>query len=148
MWFELVLHSFQSKWYSDQQLGTVMAIWTQYVATKYVYYRFLRATNSGSIKESYLMGQPGLFCHLFLVFSNKHHYNFYNNYMWKMSIQYIVPGFKPTTFGTWVSSHNHFTRAPRFLLRLYFICHPIHELFGAYIVFPLCIPNEWHQSHW
>ena len=44
---------------------------------------------------------------LFLVFSNKHHYNFYNKYMWKMSIQYTVPGFKPTTFGTWVSSHNH-----------------------------------------
>ena len=40
--------------------------------------------------------------HLFLVFSNKHHYNFYNKY-----IQYTVPGFEPTTFGTWVSSHHH-----------------------------------------
>ena len=29
-----------------------------------------------------------------------------------MSIQYTVPGFKPTTFGTRVSSHNHQTRAP------------------------------------
>ena len=27
------------------------------------------------------MGQPGLFFCLFLVFSNKHHYNFYNKYM-------------------------------------------------------------------
>ena len=25
----------------------------------------------------------------------------------KMSIQYTVLGFEPTTFGTWVSSHNH-----------------------------------------
>ena len=28
-----------------------------------------------------------------------------------MSIQYSVLGFKHTTFGTWVSSHNHLTRA-------------------------------------
>ena len=32
--------------------------------------------------------------------------------MWKMSIQYMVLGFEPTTFGTWVSSHDHKTRAP------------------------------------
>ena len=32
---------------------------------------------------------------------------FYIKYMWKMSIQYTVPGFEPTTFGTWVFSHNH-----------------------------------------
>ena len=29
-----------------------------------------------------------------------------------MSIQYPVPGFEPTNFWTWVSSHNHQTRAP------------------------------------
>ena len=29
-----------------------------------------------------------------------------------MSIQYTVPWFELTTFGTWVSSHNHQTRAP------------------------------------
>ena len=46
------------------------------------------------------MGQPRpLFIFLFLVFSNKHHYNFYNKNMGKMSIQYMVPGFEPTTFG-------------------------------------------------
>ena len=28
------------------------------------------------------LANPGLFC-LFSVFSNKHHYNFYNKYMWK-----------------------------------------------------------------
>ena len=30
----------------------------------------------------------------------------------KMSTRYTVLGFKPTTFGTWVSSHNHKTRSP------------------------------------
>ena len=29
-----------------------------------------------------------------------------------MSIQYMAPGFEPTTFATWVSSQNHKTRAP------------------------------------
>ena len=29
-----------------------------------------------------------------------------------MSIQYTVLGFEPRAFGTWVSSHNHSTRAP------------------------------------
>ena len=32
----------------------------------------------------------------------------------KMSIQYTVPGFELTTFGIWVSSHNHYTRATTF----------------------------------
>ena len=41
---------------------------------------------------------PGLFSiYLFSVFPNKH-YNFYNKSMWKMSILYTAPGFKPTTF--------------------------------------------------
>ena len=52
------------------------------------------------------MGQPWPLFRLFSVFSNKQ-YNFYNNNLWKMSIQYMVLGFEPTTFGTWVSSHNH-----------------------------------------
>ena len=30
--------------------------------------------------------------------------------MWKMTIQYTVPGFEHTTFETQVSSHNHYTR--------------------------------------
>ena len=29
--------------------------------------------------------------------------------MWKMSIQYMVPGFELTTFQTWASFHNHKT---------------------------------------
>ena len=32
--------------------------------------------------------------------------------MWKMSIQYLVPGFEITTFWLRVSSLNHQTRAP------------------------------------
>ena len=45
------------------------------------------------------------------LFSNKHHYNLYNKYMWKN----VHPWFEPTTFGTWASSHNHSTRAPSLL---------------------------------
>ena len=47
---------------------------------------------------------PATFC---LFSSFKKHYNYYNKYMWKISIQYTVLGFEPTTFRTWVSSHNH-----------------------------------------
>ena len=32
--------------------------------------------------------------------------------MQKISIQYVVLGFEPTTFRIWVSSHYHKTRAP------------------------------------
>ena len=49
---------------------------------------------------------PASFC-LFLVFWNKHYKFFTTNICEKMSIQYMVPGFEPMTFGTWVSSHNH-----------------------------------------
>ena len=48
---------------------------------------------------------PATFSFIF-VFSNKH-YNFYNKYVWKMSIQYTVLGFEHMTFKKWVSSHNH-----------------------------------------
>ena len=49
----------------------------------------------------------------FSVFSNKQ-YNFYNKSNWKnfMPIQYMAQGLEPMPFGTWVSSHNHYTRAP------------------------------------
>ena len=58
------------------------------------------------VHNFFKLDQPRpLFC-LFLVFSNKQ-YNFYNKSMWKMSIQYPALGFEPTTFGTWVYSHNH-----------------------------------------
>ena len=41
----------------------------------------------------------GLFKQTLQIFATK--------YMWKMSIQYTVPGFEPTTLVMWVSSHNH-----------------------------------------
>ena len=67
----------------------------------------LNIWNCGKVSFLFFkMGQPRPLFRLFSVFSNKQ-YNFYNKYMWKMSIQYTVPGFEPTTFGTWVSSHNH-----------------------------------------
>ena len=38
--------------------------------------------------------------HLYRSSSNKHNYNFTKNINEKMSIQYTVLGFEPTTFGT------------------------------------------------
>ena len=46
------------------------------------------------------------------VFSNTQIVIFTTNKCEQMSIQYTVSGFKLTTFWTWVSSHNHLTRAP------------------------------------
>ena len=57
--------------------------------------------------QLFLMGHPRAIFDYFRSFSNKHQYNFYNKLMWKMSIQYTVLEFEPTTFRTWVSSHNH-----------------------------------------
>ena len=54
------------------------------------------------------MGQPRPLFNLFSVFSNKQQINVKN----VMSIQYTAAGFEPTTFRTWVSSHNHLIRAP------------------------------------
>ena len=36
-----------------------------------------------------------------------------------MSIQYTAPGIKPTTFQTWVVTHNHYTRAFALSLRFF-----------------------------
>ena len=36
-----------------------------------------------------------------------------------MYIQYTVLGFELTTFGTWVSSHNHKTSAPALAIQFY-----------------------------
>ena len=72
-------------------------------ATRFCSLSFFLGVFVGFFKK---MGQPWPL--LSLIFSLfKHQYNFCNKYMWKMSIQYAVPGFKHTTFGTWVSSHNH-----------------------------------------
>ena len=62
---------------------------------------------------------PASLC-LFSFFTKKH-YNSYNKFMSKMSIQYTTLGFKPTTFRTWVTSHDHQTRAPFILLLVCFL---------------------------
>ena len=49
---------------------------------------------------------PASFIIYFWSFSHKH-YNFYNNICEKLSIQYLLPGFEPTTSWAWVSCHNH-----------------------------------------
>ena len=49
---------------------------------------------------------PGLFFVYFRSFQTNIKM-FTTNICEKISIQYTVPGFEPTTFGMWVSSHNH-----------------------------------------
>ena len=50
---------------------------------------------------------PGLFFNSFSSFQT-HITNFTTNmYVKRFSIQYTVPGFELTTFGAWVSAHNH-----------------------------------------
>ena len=56
---------------------------------------------------------PGLFFVYFRSFLKKKQYNFYNKSMLKMSIQmsiqYLMPGFEPTSSQTWVITY---TRGP------------------------------------
>ena len=40
-----------------------------------------------------------------------------------MTIQYLVPGFEPTTSWTWVSSQNHYTRARALAVSLFLSVH-------------------------
>ena len=62
------------------------------------------------------MGQPRplfrLFSFIFVFFKQALQFLQQINAKTNMSIQYTAPGFKPTTFNTRVSSHNHQTRAP------------------------------------
>ena len=48
-----------------------------------------------------------------------HRFTFWQK--WKMSIQYMVLGFEPTTFGTQVSSHNHKARASALMQVITFV---------------------------
>ena len=57
------------------------------------------------------MSHPRPLLVYFQSFSNKH-YNVYNKLIQKMSIQYAVQGFEPTTFRTRVWTHSHYSRAP------------------------------------
>ena len=53
------------------------------------------------------------------VFSNKHYILKTNK--WEISIQYTVLGFKPTTFGTWVSSYNPLDQGSRPICSLFLV---------------------------
>ena len=55
---------------------------------------------------SFKMGQPRPRFRLFWSFQTNMITIFAANICEKMSIQYTVPGFEPTTFRMWVSSHN------------------------------------------
>ena len=87
------------------------------------------------------------------IFSNK---IFCNKYVWKIAIQYTVLGFEPTTFRTWVSSHNHKTiktlftvwkqSQPLFLIRaglfivLFWLFHTtLQPLFSCFFTFALSV---------
>ena len=66
---------------------------------------------SGSMAQLYIFLKKAL-SHFFIYFRLFKHTNLQQIGMWKMSIQYTVPGFELTTCGAWVSSHNHQTRTP------------------------------------
>ena len=53
---------------------------------------------------------PAYFSFIFSLF--KQTIQFVKQINAKMSIQYMAPGFLPTTFWSWVVTHNHSTRAP------------------------------------
>ena len=57
-------------------------------------------------KVFFKWASPGLFYVYFRSFQTNIAI-FTTNICEKMSIQYTVPGFEPTTFGARVSSHNH-----------------------------------------
>ena len=61
---------------------------------------------------------PGLFFIYFRLFNHTLQ-SLKQCFMWKNVFKYMVPGFKLTTFGTWVSFHNHWTRAPTLFLHLF-----------------------------
>ena len=52
---------------------------------------------------------PTSFAFIFCLFKQTKY--FFSKSMWKMSIQFMAPGFRPTTSPTWVVSQDHKTRA-------------------------------------
>ena len=88
------------------------------------------------LNPSFKNGRPGHFHHLFLIFSKKQ-YNFYNNWCEKMSNQYLVPGFKPTTSWIWVSSR------PIFWIIIWSILY--ERTYYSYRLY-LCLYNLWLEN--
>ena len=62
-----------------------------------------------------------------------------NKYLLKMSIQCMVRGFKPTTFRTRVSSHNHQSRAPAIYKQC--IRQIVRNVLLDVYVVSTCVPN-------
>ena len=72
-----------------------------------VWLTFIKAFIKNFTARLFLMGQVRPLFHLFWSFQTNIITFFTTNKCENMSIQYTVSGFKLTTFGTWVSSHNH-----------------------------------------
>ena len=91
---------------------------------------------------------PSLSFVYFWSFSKKR-YNFYNNIMWKMSIQYPAQGFEPMTSWTRVSSHNHYTRTDTFFVYSLILCclAPVCDRFG-YILAWSIETDKSHDNYW
>ena len=66
---------------------------------------FLQQSNESSFKFLFF-SQPGIFLVYFQSFQTNNTI-FTTNQCWKMSIQYMVLGFEPTTSQAWVVTHNH-----------------------------------------
>ena len=62
----------------------------------------------GSLWRSFYMGHLRPLLFIFSLFQTN---NFNNKSIWKMSIQYMVLGIKPTTLRTWVYTNYHYTRS-------------------------------------
>ena len=81
------------------------------------------------------MGQPRPLLSFILGLFKQTSLQFYNKLMF---IQYIVPRFKPTTFGSPVSSHHQLTRAPTRIQHLCFpfFLHPnLNTIFSCFNIF-------------
>ena len=67
-----------------------------------------RRTTSGK-QKLFLRNGPNSASFVFIFVFFKQTITILTTNIWKnvMTIQYTVPGFEPTTFGTWVSSHSH-----------------------------------------
>ena len=83
-----------------------IALWSQSIEQNAN--KFLTYTSNARFLTVFFKKWPtsASFSFIFSIFKQTLQF-FKTNICEKMSIQYMVPGFEPTTFGTWVSSHNH-----------------------------------------
>ena len=110
LWCQLETHTIETAAY-DKPVS--MSRWTQRELTHKWFsnqitwwFCYLRLSSWYLCKEALLkIGHPRTLFSFFRLFQTNIT-NFTTNKCEKMSIQYMAPRFKPTTFGTWVSSHN------------------------------------------